>query len=190
MVLMEKKERKKKINLYGFHSLFEENILISYKGPFDKNILSYIGNYLRVIISKNSKISKKIFSIFIELAQNISFYSAEKEKITDERKGIGTLVIGEFQDYYSFGAGNVVNNKDIIPVIEKCEIINSLDREGLRRYKREQRNLPLGNYDGAHIGLIQVALTAANPLDIEVNPIDSKTSFFSIQVKIDKSTLG
>ena len=57
-------ERKKKFNLYAFHSMFDEDILISYKGPFDKNILSYIGNYIRVIIQKHPKVSKKIFSIF------------------------------------------------------------------------------------------------------------------------------
>jgi hypothetical protein len=180
-------EKRKRFNLFAFHSMFDEDILISYKGPFDKNILSYIGNYIRVIIQKDPKLSKKIFSIFIELAQNISFYSAEKNKLTEVMKGVGILVISEFPDYFTFASGNIVHNRDIIPVIEKCEIINSLDREGLRRYKREQRNLPHGENDGAHIGLIQVALTSANPLDIEVNPIDNKTSFFSIEVKVDKN---
>ncbi|RLD77713.1 MAG: hypothetical protein DRJ10_11465, partial [Bacteroidetes bacterium] len=80
----------------------------------------------------------------------------------------------------------LVQNDDIVSIIEKSEIINSLDREELREYKRQQRKLPPGKRGGAHIGLIQVALTSANPLDIEVNPVDDDHSFFSIAVKIDK----
>ncbi len=79
--------------------------------------------------------------------------------------------------------GNLVKTDDIITIIEKSEVINSLDREELREYKRQQRKLPPGKKGGAHIGLIQVALTSSNPLDIEVNPVDDKHSFFSIAVK-------
>jgi len=96
------------------------------------------------------------------------------------------LLIMEFPDSYSFITGNAVLNDNIIPLIEKCEFINSLDRESLREYKREQRRHPQGNLGNAHIGLIQVALTAANPLDIEVSPLDDEKSYFSIAVKINK----
>jgi len=100
--------------------------------------------------------------------------------------GIGTLVIGEFDDHYSFIAGNAVRAEDVVEIIEKSEIINSLDRNGLREYKRKQRKLPQGSKGSAHIGLIQVALTAASPLDIEVTPIDEKHSFFTVSVNVEK----
>jgi hypothetical protein len=179
-------ETKKKVNLYEYHKLFDEDVLISYKGPFESNILTIIGDYIKMIIKKNPKVSKKIFAIFMELAQNISYYSAEKNRFDPKHRGIGTLVITEVSDFYTFAVGNIVSNHDIVPVIEKCEIINSLDREALRQYKRDQRNLPSGEFGNAHIGLIQVALTSENPLDIEVTPISATHSFFSIKVKIDK----
>jgi len=96
------------------------------------------------------------------------------------------VLIGESEESYTFVTGNLVRNEDIISIIDKSEIINSLDREELREYKREQRKLPHGPKGGAHIGLIQVALTSDNPLDVEVTPIDDDHSFFSIAVKIDK----
>ena len=177
----------KKFSLYEHHSMINPNIQVSYKGPIDERILSIIGNYIELVVD-DPVVSKKIFKIFIELAQNISFYSAEKSRLGDKKSeiGAGTIVIGDFKEYYTFVTGNNVKNADIIPLIEKCEIINSLDREGLRKYKREQRKLPPGRMGGAHIGLIQVALTSANPLDIEVQPVDDKHSFFSIAVRIDK----
>lgn len=174
------------INLYDYHKMFEREVQVSYKGPFDKYILSVIGNYINVIIGRNPKISKKIFSIFIELAQNIAYYSAERSSLNEDDSGIGSIVIAEYDDHYKFLTGNVVMNKDIVPIIEKCEIINSLDREELRKYKREQRNLPQGSKGSAHIGLIQVALTSCNPLDFEVTPINDEFSFFAITVKVDK----
>ena len=177
---------KKKLNLFEYHNMFDEDILISYKGPFDEHILSVVGNYLRLLLPQEEQTSKKIFSIFMELAQNISYYSNNTDRIGTTKSGVGTLVISESKDHFNFMTGNVVRNADVIPVLEKCEVINSLDREGLRKYKREQRNLPAGLHGGAHIGLIQVALTSSNPLDIEVTPISNETSFFSICVKIDK----
>ena len=178
-------EDKKDFNLFEYNDLFSKEIQISYKGPFDKHVLSVIGNYIKTIIGKNIPISKKIFKIFIELAQNISFYSAEVSRI-DRDTGVGILVIRENEDKIFLHAGNSVESEDVFPILDKCEVINSLDREGLRKYKREQRNLPRGIKGGAHIGLIQVALTSANPLDIKVTPIDDEYSFFSVTVTVEK----
>jgi hypothetical protein len=174
-----------KFDLFKYHSLFNQNVQISYKGPFESKVLSVLGNYIRFTIGKNPKASKKIFNIFIELAQNIAHYSAEKNLFGVE-EGVGSLVIAEYSDYYAFSTGNIVKNEDVIVIIEKIELINSLDREQLREYKRVQRNLPQREKGNANIGLIQVALTSANPLDIEVTLIDDKYSFFAITVKVDK----
>jgi hypothetical protein len=174
-------------NLYDYLNFVNQDVKISYKGPIDEKILAVIGSYIEVILNNNPQASRKLFKIFIELAQNISYYSAEKSDFApDKHIGYGTLLIMEFPDSYSFITGNAVLNDNIIPLIEKCEFINSLDRESLREYKREQRRHPQGNLGNAHIGLIQVALTAANPLDIEVSPLDDEKSYFSIAVKINK----
>jgi len=181
-------EHGKDFNLFEYNDLFSKEIQISYKGPFDKHVLSVIGNYIQIIIAKNSTISKRIFRIFIELAQNISFYSAEVSRI-DNNTGVGILLIRESEDKFYLHAGNRVLSEDVFPILDKCEVINSLDREGLRAYKREQRNLPRGIKGGAHIGLIQVALTSANPLDIKVTPIDDEYSFFSVTVTVEKDLI-
>jgi len=173
-------------NVFDYYKLFEKNVQLFYKGIFDKNILAAIGSYIKSIISNNPKISRKLFSIFIELAQNIAYYSAEKIEFDEKDVGIGSVLITEDGEQFTFASGNIVRSVDVETLMEKCDHINSLDRDSLRKYKREQRNLPQGPFDGAHIGLIQVALTASNPLDISVTPIDDQLSFFSIIVKIDK----
>ena len=176
-----------KINILDFHRNLDQNIALSYKGPIDEKILQTIGYYIEGFLSLHPKAGKKIFKVFVELAQNISYYSAEKSIFKGEKEiGSGLFLIGETDESYTFVTGNLVKNDDIYAIIDKSEIINSLDRDELREYKREQRKLPSGPKGGAHIGLIQVALTSANPLDIEINPVDDEHSFISIAVKIDK----
>jgi len=174
----------KDFNLYEYDKLFSKEIQISYKGPFDKHILTIIGNYIKTIIG-DKQTSIKLFKIFIELAQNISYYSSSQSKANDN-SGIGILAIREADNKFYLHSGNQVKAEDVFPILDKCEIINSLDREGLREYKRQQRNLPRGEKGGAHIGLIQVALTSANPLDIKVTPINDEYSFFSVTVVVNK----
>jgi hypothetical protein len=177
----------KQINILDYHRSLDQNVPISYKGPIDEHILHAIGSHIESVLSHNPKAGKKIFKIFIELAQNISYYSAEKSIYKASKEiGSGMVLIGENEHSFTFVTGNLVKNDDIFSIIDKSEIINSLDREELREYKREQRKLPHGPKGGANIGLIQVALTSENPLDIEVTPIDDDHSFFSIAVKVNK----
>lgn len=189
---MEKIDDKYDFSLYEYHNLLHQNILVSYKGPIDERIMNVIGENIEIVTNDgNDKAKSKIFKIFMELAQNVWLYSAESCKsMTGRQLGMGTLVIGEFGEYYTFVTGNVVKNNDIEPVIEKCEIINSLDRDSLREYRREQRRLAnQGKPNSGNIGLIQVALTAESPLDIELTPVSDEESFFSIAVKIKKNSV-
>lgn len=177
----------KNIDLFSFHKMFKENVLLTYKGPFHEQILSVFGSYIEATIKNHPTVSRKLFSIFIELAQNIAYYSAEKNKQADNKIwGIGTLVIVEAENHYSFMTGNIIEQKNLDPIIEKCQTINQLDRNELRKFKREQRNLPPGEKGNAHIGLIQVALTSANPLEFEVTKVDDGFSYFSLKIKVDK----
>jgi hypothetical protein len=162
-------------------------VIVSYKGPFDKDAMAMIGNYIRGLISMNPQASKKVFKVFIELAQNIAQYSAEKNIIGEYLgAGVGSLVIVDYSDYFQIVTGNVIKNDHLGPVIDKCELISTLDKEGLRKLKRQHLIQNDTARTGADIGLIQLAITSENPLDIEVKRIDEKSSFFTIRVKINK----
>jgi hypothetical protein len=173
-------------NLFDYHYRAKDDILLSYKGPFSQNVLNILGTYIKVILAKNPKQSQKIYRILFELAQNVAFYSAQRNRLDEDGDGIGSLVILEKSDAYYFVTGNSVFKRDQIHLLDKCEKINSLDPQGLRAYKRKQLELPDGEKGGANIGLIQVAITAANPLNFASEPIDDQTDFFSVAVKVSK----
>ncbi|MBN2757992.1 MAG: SiaB family protein kinase [Bacteroidales bacterium] len=175
-------------NAYQMYSDYIDSTIISYNGPFDAQVLSVIAENIEYSLSNNPRVSKKIFKIFIELAQNISYYSAEKQKNEEGNFfGSGILMLREMVDHYSFSTGNIVEKHQVLPVIQKCETINMLDREKLRQYKRKLRNMPSGTPGGGNIGLVQVALTADYPLEYEVVTVDESTSFYILNVRVNKS---
>jgi hypothetical protein len=170
-----------------YNKMTGNNVHISYTGAFDGQILSVIAKNIEYSLSQDPIINKKMFKVFLELAQNISYYSAEqKETDKGEKSGVGTIVIQEFNNHYVFATGNIVKKSDTEKIEFKCTKINSLSRDDLRKFKREQRKLPAGERGGGNIGLIQVALTSENPIDYKVIPIDESTAFYIVATKVDK----
>jgi len=164
-----------------------DNIAISYTGIFDTEILSVLAKEIEGTLSPDDKINKKVFKIFIELAQNISMYSLEREQNSEgSDMGVGTMIIRDFDGYYEFSAGNRTTKDCIIPVMEKCDNINSMTRDKLREYRRLQRNMPAGKKGGGNIGLIQVALTASNPIEYALVKCEDGEYFYIVSVKINK----
>ena len=170
-------------------SLFSEEIRISYKGPVDGKIITYLGDYIDVINELSEKATKKLFKIFFELAENISNYSSDKILLKNGREvGAGTIILKETDEFFLLVTGNPIRNVDLIPMMENSKNINTLDHDGLREYKRNVRRESASERvkHSPNIGLITVALTSGNPLDLEINPIDENTSYFSLAVKVDK----
>jgi hypothetical protein len=175
-------------NAYQMYSDAIDSSIISYNGPFDAQVLSVIAENIEYSLSNNPRVSKKIFKIFIELAQNISYYSAEKQKNeTGNDFGVGILILKEYENYYTFSTGNLIEKSQVLHVIQKCETINMLDREKLRQYKRKLRNMPSGVPGGGNIGLVQVALTADYPIEYSVISVEDDKSFYIVSVKVNKS---
>lgn len=175
-------------NLFDYYTLTNNrHVLISYKGPVTDVIMAEISRDIRSKFSDNPKASRKIFAIFMELAQNILYYSAEKVRFGENNDSVGTILITESTEHYTFSCGNLVESSYIPELVESCETINSMDKENLREYKREQRSKPQKERSkGAGIGLIQVALTAETPLNVEYIEVDERFTFFSIAVRIIK----
>jgi hypothetical protein len=181
-------------NLLDYQTRMEEGykILLYYKGPFDELILTKIGNYLRTKFSQTPKAGSKIFAIFIEMAQNISYYSAETDLFDDSVKkyGIGTIVVNELADSYKLISGNMVTHSIAQEIIEKCRAINTLDAEGLRNMKKEVRSAPRkDDHKGGNIGLIQMAIKSENHLEVETKSFDDVHAFLTISTTIDKKDL-
>jgi hypothetical protein len=161
--------------------------LVAFKGPFDKYIIAAFGNFIFQYTLEN----KKIFKVFMELAQNVAYYSIERKISETQNTGVGSLAIGsgleKHKDFYVFSIGNQIDTKNLTILENKCRIINNATKDELRAFKRQERSLLPGTNDNAHIGLIMSSLITNSPIDISSVPMNNEISFFTINLKIDKS---
>ena len=101
--------------MQGFYEqLKTEGIIFSFSGPISQNLLEGIGATLRQKMSleeTSTNITQKVFSIFVELMQNIINYSVERGSGSeaDPELSSGILVIGKKNDQFYIKSGNYIS---------------------------------------------------------------------------------
>jgi hypothetical protein len=171
-------------NLFDFYNASKDQVLISYKGPIDGYVIRSFGDYIKRATQSCKDLQDKLFKTYMELIQNVAYYSKEQIAYEDgHRAGIGTFVLLSNNGQYILHIGNVVSMVGIRDLTEKCDMINQLDRDGLREFKRVQRAKPFSSKGGGNIGLIEVALASDGPLNYNLTPMKGELAFFDICVK-------
>jgi hypothetical protein len=161
--------------------------ILSFHGPLTIGLLSFVGNYLKLVINTDQVLASRLYKIFIELTQNVSYYSSEVKEIEKGIKsGVGWFLLNEYSKHFIFTTGNLIKKEDGHKLSRNCNEINSLNEEELRLLKRRTRGEAKIRDIGAHIGLIQTGLLSGHPLDFKISDINSKHSYFTISVRLDK----
>lgn len=173
--------------LEDFYELLSQEVIVAYRGTFEKTVLSILARNIENSVENSSILKRKFFRIFLEFAQNIAYYSSEQVNTDDnEKSGSGLLILkhGE-NDSYVFLSGNLVETSMLKYIHDKVDYINSQDREGLRAYKREQYKLVESGIK-SNLGLLQIVLISGNKVVINSKKIDENTSFITISAEVPK----
>jgi len=164
-----------------------KNNIICYHGTINIDLISFTSNFMKQQINTNTTILGKIYKVFIELTQNVSYYSADQQ---DNRRtfgsGKGWFKIDEESDSYVISTGNKIFKEHGNILIKNSSEINSLNENDLRELKRKTRSLAPIRDIGAHIGLIQTGLITSNQIYVNIEPIDNIYSLFTISAKVNK----
>lgn len=179
----------KQLSLLDCHLQSESQNIIYYKGVFSANILSKISMNIRKQLSTTRKVAKRVFSIFLELGQNVALYSAETNNFGDgnDEHGVGVLMLDEQSDAFVLTVGNLIHQHKKAGILERIEKINRLNEQELRKLKIEQRGMPRAEgQGGANIGLIHVALQSGKPFTYEIQDMDDDFAFLILHVGVDK----
>jgi len=171
--------------------LDEKGIVFSFSGYMSEGILYSLGEALRqkmTLEETNVTTIKKVFSVFVEQAQNIIRYSAEKVEGSVDR-GIelssGIVTIGTENERFFIVCANLVLNEDVAKLRGRLEQLRSMGADELKAYYKEQlREAPDDDSRGATIGLIEIARRASAPIDFDFEAIDADSSFFCLRVLI------
>jgi hypothetical protein len=154
-----------------------------YRGHFEnaisQQILSMAEKDLDTTDGREA-IKKRIFFIMVEGLQNITRH--QEVKSFDKNEYHGAFFIQRQKEDYIMTTGNIIENKEIKPLTEKLEKINSLDINELKKYYLERlKDGEISNKGGAGLGLIEMARKSGNKLVYDFMPIDKDNSFFYFQ---------
>jgi len=169
--------------------LDDRGIVFSYSGYLNEDILSGIGNALRtkmIIDQTDEKVSRAVFSSFVEQVQNVIRYSAEttppaaeldemSEEDKDQYLPYGLVAIGEYPDGKRFvTCCNMVKSSDSEKLRGQLESIRGLDRKELGAIMRRQlKEGPPQGSKGAGVGFISIAREANGNWEYDIIPAAS-----------------
>jgi hypothetical protein len=175
-----------------YKGLDKSKIILLFKGAMSQNTLVRIGDLIRLPAEEEGEdtYSKRLFAIMVEMAQNILFYSQEREisPITGTNVGIGIVLVQQMPDQYQIVCGNIVNEKQKERLNTQCCTINKMNQEELREYySMQRRKMVHENSKGAGLGLIDIARKAKNPLVYDFHALPDSQHFFSLAANINRS---
>ena len=162
----------------------EKNILVCFNGPISTSLIEEIGNALKNYLDADAvgpSISTDVFSVYIELTQNVRHY-AQKAGYGDI-EGAATVVVGRDPDgRYRVLSGNMVERKDGEALEARIHELAEMDKAELKALYKKQLRAPRQDdaISGAGLGLISVARTAREPLACQLHDAGEGKVFFSL----------
>ena len=155
--------------------LLNDEFVLSYSGYVSEDILRAVGDTLRERLSShvsdNSQI-RNIFSIFVELMQNIIRYGDDGPQPiaqnSDEKPSFGIVLVSQSDNGLSVMAGNYVSPEEAALLTERITGLAQSTPEELRQMYRDKLREPVEETSkGASLGLIEIARRASLPLTCE-----------------------
>ena len=163
----------------------DQNILICLNGPNSQSLIEEIGKAMRQHIAIQTEASKAmdVFSIYIEMSQNIRNYSLQHHY--DAAASSATVIIASHPEgRYSVSAANLVEAADGQRLLERIQSLCQHDKDGLKQlYKLQLREEP-HNSDGAGLGLIEMARRSSAPLEASLEERSGGKAFFALRVTV------
>jgi hypothetical protein len=183
----------KSFDLLSFRQeIIESKIVLSFEGKMSQGVLVSLVDTLKEKLKVNDQDSKqymvrKIFAIFVELAQNIQNHSIESEVIEGRETGAGIIVIREDEDSFMLSSGNNITLSAAEKLKIYCDELNQPNADELKKlYKQQLRSKRNEEATGAGLGLIDIIRKSGNPLIYEIQSVDKNTQFFTLSVNLPK----
>ncbi|HKE49514.1 MAG TPA: SiaB family protein kinase [Rhodanobacteraceae bacterium] len=160
-------------------SVAGRNIIFYYFGYFSQHIVSAMADAVRLQLEQAETAAatrRKIFSSFVEMAQNITHYSVDAltpEALRDNQLRQGSVCIGIEDGRYFLLSANPVAPESVDALRSKLEPLRTMTLEDIKRAYREtlRAEQPEGS-KGAGLGFLTVARDASAPLEFEFGPCE------------------
>ena len=176
-------------DLLALRNQFERhNILLAFNGLFSATLIEEIGLALRKHLEALSATPTEVtdvFTIYIEMTQNIRHYTREKNW-SDQQAGATVVVSRDDQGRYVVSAGNLIETADGQVLLNAVAELAKKDKAELKALYKEQLRKPRDEHvaTGAGLGLIDIARKSSEPLKASLQPVSGELSFISLSAVI------
>ena len=178
------------LDIFDFYDKMERsNVILSFKGEITSELLTSI---LQIMESKLEnfqeapKTKKKVYNVLVECLQNLYHHLDEvSSDDMDSRTKTAIFMISKDDEKYSIMTGNYIVTKNIDPLKEKIDKINSLSKDELKAlYKEILNNDAFSEKGGGGLGLVDIARRTGQKLGYHFKSINDEFSFFSLDIRI------
>jgi hypothetical protein len=167
----------------------ENNVYLIWSGHIstdvEKEVLTFTETKL-VEEDVELNLRRRVFSILVEILQNVAKYSPGKEP--EEKFGMPVAMIRMEDAVYSLTTGNLIKNEDVEHLKGKLDIINKYDKVGLKELFRDSLSgQTIKSESTGNMGLIDMARKSGSKLAYQFEQINDLYSYYILTVKVEDS---
>jgi hypothetical protein len=169
----------------------EHGVFFYYCGYFSQPIIAASADAIEQRMDSAGiaeKIKRRVTSAFIEMAQNIVHYSADRltaADISTDEVRFGTIMIAKTPDGVALSCANPVDRQTYLRLDPKLEAISRMNLEAIRAaYRDALRAEGEAESKGGGLGLLTLARGAACPLGYSFTPSATSPELMIFELRI------
>jgi hypothetical protein len=166
-----------------FGSFFEiacqQRVIFYYVGYFSQNVVAAMADAVRLQLEMSGvsgATRRKLFSSFVEMAQNIIHYSADSLTPSNQDNHElrhGSVCISEKEGQYLLQCANPIDAEVAEGLRERLQSLRSMTLDEIKRaYKDSLRAESPEGSKGAGLGFLTVARDSSEPLEFDFQPLE------------------
>ncbi len=163
-------------------------IFLSYGGYLSQTLISGMTEALEKEAEANGinmTASNNIFTIFIELSQNMMNYSKTMHKDDKSPRAQGLILVSKDEDFnYHIHSQNIVSTEDKEKIEPKLLEIQALDKDEIKKRYRELRKSGQNTHGkGGGIGFYEIA-KKCDSIEYDFTQISEDRYYFHVKTNI------
>jgi len=177
--------------VHSFHTTMQNSkVALAYEGDVTHQVTKAFTSLTEASLEaqkEDSNVSKKVFHVMVECLQNVSKHAEElnEAKPYPYKDGSGVFLLSKNPESYRISTGNYVSKERIPNIVSQIEVINELDKEGLKSlYKQKIKEVVITDKGGAGLGLIDIAKKTGSKLEYQFIDVNEKYSYFIFSTQI------
>jgi hypothetical protein len=178
------------MNIHEIQQMVEKDgiIFLTYGGFLSQSLISSMTEALEKEAEYNDislNVSNNIFTIFIELSQNMMNYSKTADANNKALKPEGLIVVSKSKKSYDIHSQNIISREDKERIEPRLIEIHSLDKDGIRkRYREVRKSGQHAHEKGGGIGFYEIA-KRCDAIEYEFKKINESAFYFHMKAIIN-----